>query len=206
MRRVMTAAIVLAALLPGTAMAGGYGQPKNEGTTIKLTVSQWLDIEQAQQQRQRQNQGQSQSQQIGAGALSPQSSATIEGSGPGGALVPSPASGPCTGFSGGFAFNSIIGGGGLSIGTIEKACRQDEHIRIGLSDPVTAPQARHDWFSMDGDLFGHANMDPTAPPAGTQTSALAPAAPIAAPLQTAEAGPICGDNLPKVLLAQCQAK
>lgn len=101
---------------------------------------------------------------------------------PGAIGFPSPASGPCVGASYGGALGlSMITIGG-SASTIEEACRQDEHIRIGMADPQTRPQAERDWYALDATLFHHDNMDPTMPP--KQTSAL----PMdATPVQTASA-------------------
>lgn len=109
--------------------------------------------------------------------------------------VASPAAGPCTGFSGGASFSLLGGGGGFALGTIEKDCRKDQHIIIGLSDPATHAQAAHEWYAMDADLFGHDNMDPTQPP--KQTSELT----TAAPTQTASAepAPYCNANWPTVI-------
>lgn len=58
--------------------------------------------------------------------------------------------------------------------------------------------------NMAGSLTGVQAAIDKAKGKPAQASALAPAA--ATPVQTAEAAPICPANLPKVLLAQCQAK
>lgn len=112
---------------------------------------------------------------------------------PGGIAVPSPSAGYCGGISGGFAVGFAGASFGASVGTIEKACAQDRHIGVGMSDPVTRPKAEELWFSMNPDMFGTQANGPTGQQQGS-TSAT-PAA--ITPEQTASATPRCAnDNTP----------
>lgn len=87
--------------------------------------------------------------------------------------LPSPASGPCVGASGGFAISLPVGGGGASFGSIDDKCSGRELVRIGLGNPVTAPQAIHDWFAMEATQFNHDNVDPSPPPTTKKVASVA---------------------------------
>lgn len=96
-------------------------------------------------------------------------------------------SGQCTGEGFNAALSLVGGGGAIGYASVEKNCRKDIHIALGLSSgqPEVVAQAKKDWFAMDADLFGHANADPTLPQTGSTSET--PAA--IAPEQTADATP-----------------
>lgn len=118
---------------------------------------------------------------------------------PGGISVPSPSAGYCGGLSGGFALGFASFSVGASMGDIEKACAQDRHIGVGMSDPVTRPEAERLWFSMNQDMFGNAGKSQTSAAPGSAT-----VAPVA--LQAGVDNSACNSNLPTVQYRMCMAK